>query len=261
MWARSFLCLSLAACVGGSAAEAVDGDDVDGSGDPTPVAPGGSAGDPAATPDAGSGGGGGSGAACTPYAAQGHAYGLSIGALGQTLIQAPDTTTPNGGVKLLDLPLPTGLSLSLKDTLFSISDTHTATDNGATDVAIASTNSLDLGLPLLGIHLGAVVAKATTTITPTGATSTSVGSQVVDLRINGVSYGNILAPQSFIIPFPLLNTPFVELRLLETIPSAPNAARAKTQVNALHLVVLDGTLDVIVGHAESEAAQINCNPT
>jgi len=204
-----------------------------------------------------------SSASCRRYSADGRAYSLKLSALGLTVLPPlPDTNVanPTALVKLavnlpLDLPLP--ISLSLHDTLFSDSNDASYDSFCASDTAISTTNQLTLAVgSYVALSATTLRAQANSSVSSDGVTVNSEGSLIQNLIVNGHTVLDIDSPLT--IPITLLGIPLAEVRLLESIPGYNNCdATATLQVNALHVIVLGGLIDLIVGHAETGGIRNN----
>jgi hypothetical protein len=190
------------------------------------------------------------------FSAKGRATGLQANVAGLlNLAATPDTNlkNPDNLVKLI-LDLPALLTLSLTNTVFSVTDEASSGPDAATDTATATTNALQLSVA--GVNLSSVTlrAKASSRADGTGASANTNGSVVEKLIINGHAYGDIGAPTTITIYLPLLHIPLATVSLLEsTVTTAANGNMASASVNALHVKLLDGTVDVVVAHADSQA--------
>ena len=197
---------------------------------------------------------------CQTFSARGRAFGLKLAALGiLDIAPSPDTNSMNPtNLARLIVNLPLGVGISLANTLFSVEDVATNDDCMATDIATATTNALSLSL--LGLNLSATTLRATASSTASaeGVSASAAGSLVQNLRINGRDYAEVTGPLTITVRAPLLGTPIAEVRVLETIPGNNTANSASLQVNALHVILLDGATDIIVAHAETQAEAHPC---
>jgi hypothetical protein len=206
--------------------------------------------------------------------AGGRAYGIRADILGGGLIlgdpdiaPTPDSDVTNPGeLASVDNPLVTGGKLV---TLLKVEESDQSSPTTAAYTAKTTAAAVDLNLPVIRVEADAVVAKSFSEATANSATSSSAGSTVLNLRINGKEYGDISEPTT--IKVKLGGATLGEVHILEKIPSG--AAAGDTQpngdalfasgleVNAIHVLLNDivGTpinehTDIIVSHADTSVA-------
>lgn len=192
-----------------------------------------------------------------PYSTHGRAFGLELSALAVlNVAPAPDTDITNpDNLAIVNLPLGGGSSLT--DTLSSVEDASTSNGCSASDTATATTNQLSLSLPFVTLSATTLRASASSSASSDGVRVSSEGSLVQNLRINGKDYLNVSGPLTVTIGG-FLGTPLAEVRVLETIRGNNTHDSASLQVNALHVIVLGGVINLVVSHAETEAQARTC---
>jgi uncharacterized repeat protein (TIGR01451 family) len=193
-------------------------------------------------------------------AASGRAYGVYANVLGILPIGPLPDATGNQTKSLLSLSTSI-LSLGV----LSASNAQSVTPTAADDTAVSTVANVGVNLLGLSVHAEAIVARSQSFATASTANSVTNGSEVLGLTINGKSFGDISSPRVIAV-VNLLGIQIAEVDVLQQVnPSGAalgGAAGAQPQsgffnsglgVNALHVRLLNGTADVVVGHAESKA--------
>ena len=205
------------------------------------------------------------------------AYGVRADLLGGGLIlgdpdieATPDTDVTNPDFLLsLDSPVP-GASQPLVRALHVAEATHEDATSIQT-VAIATAASANVDIPgVVQVQANDVVARSVSVARITGATSSSAGSRIGELVVNGEKHLDITQPTVIEVKDPLTDEVKAEVRVLEEIPTGAAAGvagdpndpfRSGLTVNAIHVIVhdipltpIDESSDVIVSHAESRAS-------
>lgn len=195
---------------------------------------------------------------CKPFSASGRAYGLTADVLHLLKLDpTPDTNIRNHDnlIKLI-VNLPAVLYLSLTETVFSVNDDAYADRYSSSDTATATTNALRLSV--IGVDLSSTTlrARASSEANEYGASANTNGSLVEKLVINGHVYGDIGSPTTITVFAPLLHIPLATVSLLESnVYTDAYGDSASASVNALHVKLLDGSVDVIVAHADSQSSR------
>jgi hypothetical protein len=203
-------------------------------------------------------------------AASGRAYGLSVDLLGSTVIPpTPSVTSGSDSLLTLGIPplAPTVLSGAVG--LLNVSNAPSVTATGAEDEAVASVADIDLNVAGVSIKAKAVQARSDSVATGSTAGTSTVGSEIVDLQINGGSPVDIASPTVL----PVIDAAGlikVSVSVLEPTGASGAAlggvAGAQPQgglfssgltVNGLHIRATTGSTvlaDVVVSQAKSQAS-------
>jgi hypothetical protein len=160
------------------------------------------------------------------------AYGIKATGL-VTLAAQPDAT--------LATPTPSDVANASVAGLLTTGVLHAAvTQTANSETATATVNSI--GAPLGGT-LGLTSGLITTTCTATSGSNTVGTVNVVNLSLGTTNLNGNVAPNTS-INVPLVGTVVVN----EQTPASPGTG--DLVVNAIHITLLGGTQDVIIGHAE-----------
>lgn len=210
-------------------------------------------------------------------AASGRAFGVRVDLLGDGMIlgdpdvaPTPDSDVANPG-ELTRVDDPFGGS-DPAVTLLRVSEADQSGSNSASYTALATTSDVHLDVPgVVLVEADSVVAKSTSLAHGAGAVSSSAGSRVQDLRVNGTQHGDVSEPTTIDVRDPLSGALLAQVRVLEKLPSGAAAGQAQPNgnaeftsgmaVNAIHVIVYDlptplvnEASDVIVAHADTTAA-------
>lgn len=215
--------------------------------------------------------------------ASGRAFGIEASLLATPVIPpTPDTdvTNPDSVLaldvfKTLDPTQPTIAA----DTLLGVINTPAITGAAASDDAVATANDLTVTVPGLTVSATTVRARSLSTATGFGAVSTSAGSTIQGLAINGALIGDFSEPVTIPVTNLVTGAVVAEVALFEKVPVGAAAGVPQPEgvipgvaagdfhtgltVNAIHIRVpasgLDPGLgfldsDVVVASARSEAS-------
>jgi hypothetical protein len=204
------------------------------------------------------------------------AFGLRADLLGGGILPAtpdigptPDSDGPPP-YELLSIPNVLDPTSPPLVSLLSVSEAEDANSTTAT----ATTAAVDLNIPglaALRVQAEAVKAQSRSYLELGGASSSSAGSTIANLRIGGTQYGDVSEPLTVVINDPLNpGTPFIEVHVLERVrrdaaagivQSFPGLSKSGLDVNGIHVVVhdlaltpIDETSDIIVAHASTDIA-------
>lgn len=185
-----------------------------------------------------------------------------IGPMPDSDVMNPDALIAVSNV--LDSTAPPLVSLlSVSEEQTPISATATAT-TAAVDIKIP-------GLDALRVQADAVKSQSRSYLEVGGASSSSAGSTIANLRIGGTQYGDVSEPLTVVINDPLNpGTPFIEVHVIERVrrdaaagivQPFPGQSKSGLDVNGIHIVVHDLALtpineasDIIVAHASTDIA-------
>jgi hypothetical protein len=206
--------------------------------------------------------------------ASGEAYGASVTLLGTQLPGTPTPDVTNGASQLTNVALPPPPSTpNVTASLLAVSNTPSVTGNGAEDNASATAGTVDVELPNVSVTADAVVARSDSTASGTTATTSTDGSEVVGLRINGSAAQNYSTPQVI----PVVNALGVEVAEVDVLEhtgasgaALGGAAGAQPQgglfssgltVNGLHVKALSSGTTTVAEAVVSRAKSLAAFPT
>ncbi|HUR51466.1 MAG TPA: choice-of-anchor P family protein [Mycobacteriales bacterium] len=206
--------------------------------------------------------------------ASGRAYGLTAALAGSTLLApTPDTDKKNPD-SLLTLGIPPLAPTLLSGTIgvVPVANNRSVTASGAEDEAVATVADVNLVVAGVPITAKVVAARSDSVATGSYAESSMAGSQVVGLKI-GTGVAQDYSFPTVVPVVNLLGVKVAEIAVLEQVgrsgAALGGAAGAQPQggafnsglgVNGLHIRLIDGTVDVIVAHADSKAAFPTLSP-
>ena len=194
----------------------------------------------------------GDGSSSGPWQASGRAWGVSanvldlieVAPLPDTDIANPQTLLGIGvGVELCPLCDAT----SLENATLAVATNAVAAAPAAHDESSSTVDGAYVGVSdLLTLGATAIRAQTSALISDTETITSSAGSEIIGLTINGVSYGDFTQPFE-------LDLLVADVKILETITTTTDLS-ASIAVNAIHVSVPLLAVDLIVGHAESHAS-------
>jgi uncharacterized repeat protein (TIGR01451 family) len=196
--------------------------------------------------------------------ANGSAYGALVTAISIPVGPLPSVSSTQSGVgsnsqskSLLSLSVPSILSLGVLNASTTSAVSRTPAEADSTSVGELANVSILGG----AVTADAVRGQAEATANGTGSSFSNAGTTVTNLKINGNSITNIF-PNEHLNVLGLLGLPIATVTIDEQTgtTSGPPATQlsggtyaANLTVNALHVHVLAGTADVIIGHAQAHA--------
>lgn len=179
-----------------------------------------------------------------PATYTGEAFGVSVNVLGiiKTTISDTGPLPGNGGslsAQLLSIDLPGLLNLGLLS----------ASTTGGSDRTSSQASVANVAATVAGIGITASVLTSNATAQACGTYSPSVtgGSNIADLRVNGLSITVTGAPNQTV---PLLVGSLIINEQISSVNNSPSGASANIVVNALHLKVT-GIADVVISSSQS----------
>src|SRR5438552_6711992 len=180
----------------------------------------------------------------------GEAFGVSVNAVGVRVGPTPHVVLPpDGGMvsdRLLGIAVPNAAASSTLEvvTTGSIGPHSASAQSSATVEVLHVLNDL--------VKATAVVAVSSSTADGSTATSSSEGSAILGLSINGSELGDVTPP-----PNTQIAIPFGTVTLNEQIRSGDGVHTSALTVNMIHVVLTDSltgtiTADIVVSSAHSD---------
>lgn len=181
----------------------------------------------------------------------------------------PDSDDDNPG-EAFSVPSPFGADQPLVRVL-TVAETDTSTLETTELSSIATAADVDLDIPgAVRVQASNVVARSFSSAGITSAASSSLGSRVTDLVIDGERYGDITEPTTIAVTDPLTGMVRAEVHVLEHVatgaaaeepqPTPNSSFETSLTVNGIHVVVHDikatpvvEASDILVGSAMSSA--------
>lgn len=171
----------------------------------------------------------------------GWAFGVGIGASATaTELVVPNTDTKNPDALVTTAPHP-----AVSEAAFSVSAIKLSSSRNE---AQATTSQLAITLPGLVIRATDVKAVATATQTSSGRSTSTAGSVINNLVINGVSYGNVAQSNQSI---PVAGIGDVTLLARTTLANGVAMDAIRVRVFDQPATPVNEALEIVVSHAEA----------
>ena len=179
----------------------------------------------------------------------GEAFGISVNAAGVTVGPTPHVVLPPDGGMVSDQLLNISVPNAAASTTLGVVTTGSIGPNTASAQSSASVENVNLLNGLVTSRI--VVAMSSSTADGSTATSTSEGSTLIGLSINGSPPTDVTPP-----PNTRISLPGVTVILNEQIASGDGVHTSALTVNMIHVVLNDPTGaitgDIIVASAHSD---------
>ena len=185
-----------------------------------------------------------------PNSVSGEAFGVSVNVAGVRVGPTPHVVLPPDGGMVRDQLLNISVPNAAASTTLGVVTTGSIGPNTATAQSSATVEQVNLLNGVVAAQL--VVAMSSSTADGSTATSTSEGSTLIGLSINGSPPTDVTPPPNTRISFP-----GVTVILNEQIASGDGVHTSALTVNMIHVVLNDpltGTItgDIIVASAHSD---------
>jgi len=201
--------------------------------------------------------------------ADARAFGLSVDLLGNGVIAPTPDTNASGPAEVASVPDPFGGTAPLARVI-QVDEETTDTATSASSNGVATALGVNIAPGPIHVQASSIVARSASQASITGAGSSSGGSRVQDMIVNGTRHGDITEPVTIIVRDPVAGIALGEVHVLEETPSGAAAGDGQPSgnadfdsglaINGIRVVVYDQPLtpiddssEIIVAHAASDA--------